>query len=88
MPASIMAVGTSALNSSDLVVAANSRLTVGLKAAAGPKVNARVVISIKDDAGIYYQIDELSPRTTVKELVAGTYRFERPAGPSCGVFSG
>lgn len=91
MPTQILAVGTTAANSSDVVVAAGTPLTVCLKDAAGPKVvsTARVNILLKDDAGEYFVIDKLgSERPAVVINGAGTYRFSRLAGGSCGVFSG
>lgn len=87
--AEILAVGTTAESSSDITVADGSPLTVALKDAAGPKVTAyaAVHIELKDDAGAYFTIDTLTPsKPAVVIYGAGTYRFRRPAGASCGVF--
>lgn len=90
MATEILAVGTSAANSSDVVVATGNQLTVCLKDAAGPVVGGGAVVHIlaKDDAGQYFRVDTLA--TSKPALVitgAGTYRFSRLAGTSCGVFS-
>lgn len=90
MPTEILAVGTTAADSSDQVIASGAQLTVCLKDAAGPAVNGGVVsILLKDDTGQYFKVDELGgSKTAVVIAAAGTYRFSRLAGPSCGVFSG
>ncbi len=91
MPTQILATGTTAADSSDVVVAAGAQLTVCLKDAAGPNVvtGSRVEVKLKDDAGQYYKIDTLTPvKPAVVLAAAGTYRFSRIAGGSCGVFSG
>lgn len=91
MATEILAVGTTAADSSDVVVAAGAQLTVCLKDAAGPVIpNGPVVyISLKDDVGEYFRVDTLrSSKSSVVIIAAGTYRFSRVAGVSCGVFSG
>lgn len=91
MATEILAVGTSAANSGDVTIAAGSTLTVCLKDAAGPAVGstARVEIQIKDDAGEYFTVATLTGgRPSIVIVGAGTYRFSRFAGASCGVFSG
>lgn len=92
MPSEILAVGTTAANSGDQVVASGSTLTVCLKDSAGPDIGptARVDILLKDDAGQYFTVDTLDYRRRAVQLIAaGTYRFSRVAsGDACGVFSG
>lgn len=92
MPTQILAIGTTALDSADQVVSAGTPLTVCLKDANGPTLDpaARVDILLKDDAGQYFQIDSLiaTTRPALMIVAPGTYRFSRPAGPACGVFSG
>ncbi len=91
MPAEILAVGTTAANSSDVTVDPGDTLTVCLKDAAGADValSACVHILLKDDAGQYFRFDSLTGDKPALVLVgAGTYRFSRKAGTSCGVFSG
>lgn len=92
MPAEILAPGTGAADSSDVVIASGSQLTVALKDAAGPNslAGASVKIRIKDDAGQYFDVDTLDAfKPAVVITGAGTYRFSRLAGgPSVGVFSG
>ncbi len=90
MATQILAVGTGAADSADVVVDANG-LTVAVKDAAGPAVAADAVILIllKDDAGQYFQVDAIGfAKPAVFISAAGTYRFSRTAGSSsCGVFS-
>lgn len=91
MATQILAVGTTDANSSDVVVASGAQLTVCLKDVAGPVIpnGVLVYISLKDDAGEYFRIDELrASKSAVVIIAAGTYRFTRVAGVSCGVFSG
>lgn len=90
MPTQILAVGTAAADSADVVVASGTSLTVCLKDAAGPNVlgGSGVDILLKDDAGQYFKVDGLdNMKPAVVINGAGTYRFSRRAGSSCGVFS-
>jgi hypothetical protein len=90
MATNILSVGTTLANSSDVVVAAGTPLTVCLKDAAGTAVEpgARVDIQLKDDVGSYFRVDQLNRGKPAVQITApGTYRFSRPAGVSCGVFS-
>lgn len=91
MATEILAIGTGVANSADVVVAAGTPITVGLKDAAGPVVyGGRVAIQIKADNGEYFNIDELNAPSRLALVIAGagTYRFQRiPESPSCGVFS-
>lgn len=90
MPTEILAVGATAVDSADVVVAAGDLLTVALKDAAGPTLqgSANVSVQLKDDAGQYFTVDHLSASQPALVLSAGTWRFSRPVGESCGVFSG
>ena len=91
MATQILAVGTTAADSTDVVVSAGSTLAVCLKDAAGSTVDnaARVEIQLKDDAGQYFTVATLTGgRPALVIAGAGTYRFSRFAGASCGVFSG
>lgn len=91
MPTQILATNTTAADSSDVVVADGGQLTVCLKDAAGSRVapGARVDILLKDDAGQYFNVTSLdASKPAVVITGAGTYRFSRQAGVSCGVFSG
>lgn len=91
MPTQILAIDTTAADSGDVVVAEGEQLTVSLKDAAGPRIanGARVEIQLKDDAGQYFTVDTLNQgKSSVVIAGAGTYRFSRPLGVSCGVFSG
>jgi cytochrome oxidase Cu insertion factor (SCO1/SenC/PrrC family) len=90
MATEVLAVNTTAANSSDVTIAAGDQLTVSLKDAAGPTVGlaARVDIQLKDDDGEYFTVATLSGGKPSLVIVgAGTYRFSRAAGTSCGVFS-
>jgi hypothetical protein len=89
--AQILAVGTTAADSSDVVVANGSSLAVCLKDAAGPRValGALVHILMKDDAGQYFRVGQLNAEKPAAVIDGGgTYRFSRVAGISCGVFQG
>lgn len=89
MATQLLAVGSSAASSSDLVVTSGTPVTVALNdtdGVVGP--HAAVAIQIKDPSGAYYEIGRLTqsvPITVIGE--AGTYRFTRISGESCGVFS-
>ena len=87
----ILAIGTTAANSSDVVIEVGEPLTVSLEDAAGPKVlgGALVHILLKADSGEYFRVGQLSAERPAAIIDgAGTYRFSRVAGVSCGVFSG
>lgn len=89
--AQILAIGDTDATSADVVVAAGASLTVCLKDNSGPFIggNACVHIQIKADNGQYFTIDTLRPaRSALVISGAGTYRFVRKGGTSCGVFSG
>ena len=91
MAAEILATGTTAASSSDVTVESGSQLTVCLKDADGTTTGAyaRVYVQLKDDSGQYFTVDTLTQaRPAVVIVAAGTYRFTRVAGESCGVFSG
>lgn len=82
MPTSILSTGTTAATSSDVTLTADT--LVALKsAAAGAQVN----ITLKDDAGAYHLVDDLTKEKPSGILPAGTYQFTRVAGASCGVYS-
>lgn len=88
--ANIITTGTTAVDSADVVVT-TTPLTVCLKDAAGPVIagGALVYILLKDDTGQYFQFAQLDRSQPALVLSgAGTYRFSRVAGTSCGVFSG
>lgn len=90
MAVEILAVGTTAASSADVIVASGESLTVCLKDAEGPSIGsyARVQIQLKADSGQYFTIDTLSQaKLAVVIQAAGTYRFARSAGTPCGVFS-
>lgn len=90
MPAQILAVGNTAADSVDVVVAAGSTLTVALKDAAGPGAGGDgglVDVKLKDDVGQYFRVDQLNDGRPALVLSAGTWRFSRLAGANCGVFS-
>lgn len=85
MATEILATGSGAANSADQVLSAGT--SVSLKGYDG---NSRVVISLKDDAGAYNPVGDLTmSQRGLAVLASGTYRFSRPASSSaCGVFSG
>lgn len=85
MPTQILATGSTAADSADIVVAAGEELTVALKGLGSSA--AEVSLKLKDDAGAYQRVDELNSNRRALVLSAGTWRFTRTAGASCGVFS-
>lgn len=89
MATEILAVGMDAADSSDVTVASGDVLTVAVKDVAPPLVdqNALVDVQLKDDDDNYFNIDILEAGRPALVLSAGTYRFSRRAGGSCGVFS-
>lgn len=89
MPTEILAVAATQADSSDVVVAAGDELTVAIKDANPPAVdpNALVDVQLKDDDSNYFNVDLLDSSRPALILGAGTYRFSRRAGGSCGVFS-
>lgn len=91
MPTQVLAVGTGAANSSDVIVAAGATLGVALKDAAGSLVSKTAIVDIlyKDDAGQYFKVGSLNYGQPAVQIGPGTYRFTRKAnGVSVGVFSG
>lgn len=90
MATEVLAIGVTAADSSDVVIASGDQLTVCLKDAGGPTIGAgaRVDIQIKDDGGAYFMVATLNAGKPALVIAgAGTYRFSRAAGVSCGVFS-
>ena len=89
MATELLAIGTTAGESADLVV--TTPVTVCLKDGAGPYVSgANVKIQLKADSGLYFEVGELfggGENAATLIVAPGTYRFVRTAGVSCGVFS-
>lgn len=91
MATEILAIGKTGMSSSDVVVASGAPLTVCIKDGEGPIIDhqAYIDIELKADNGQYFAVDRLTQRKPAVVIQgAGTYRFTRPAGASCGVFSG
>lgn len=88
MATELIATGSTAVNSSDVVVAAGTPVTVSLKGVADGQ--ARVVVILKDDAGGYTNLVGALTASQPSAVISGpgTYRFTRIAGATCGVFSG
>jgi hypothetical protein len=92
MAAELIAVGTGAANSADIVVT-DTPVTVSLKDDAGPElaVGCRIDILLKDNVGAYFWIGALSSFTGQRAAVLsgpGTYRLSRTAdSAACGAFS-
>lgn len=89
MATQILASGTGAATSGDVVV--TTPLAVALKRTGANRVdeNAFVEVQLQDDAGAYNVIGQLTTRIPGAVIGgAGTYRFVRAASSSaCGVFS-
>ncbi len=89
--ANVLAIGTTAANSSDIVVAAGAIGSFSLKKTSGGVLNAQSLVKVyrKDDLGEYNLIGRLNTSKSFISLPEGTYRFSRAASaPSVGVFSG
>jgi hypothetical protein len=84
MATEILATGTGALTSSDVVV--TSALTVALKGLSGDQP-ALVRIELYDGAAYQYVGRLTSDQRSQVITGPGTYRFIRASG-TCGVFSG
>lgn len=85
MPTQLLATGDTAANSSELVVADGSVVTVCIKGDTSP---VYVGIYLKDDAAAFHKVGELNSFSRAIAISApGTYRFTRVAGENCGVFS-
>lgn len=86
--AEVLAPGTSAASSSDIVVAAPTMIALKVF-----QPQAEVTIELKDEDGLYWPVDNLNGvgRIGVVLQAAATYRVTRRdkgAGGSCGVFTG
>jgi hypothetical protein len=85
MATQLLATGSTAADSTDVVIDQGSTLTVSLK---GADAKAQVNIALKDDVSGYQVVGSLSlPKKAVCIIAPGTYRFSRLAGGTCGVFS-
>lgn len=85
MATQLLAAGSTAASSSDLVV--TTAVAISLKGLTGAE--AFVYIELKDDAAAYQQVGQLTSTAPATVISApGTYRFTRRAGATCGVFSG
>lgn len=83
MATQILATAATAADSSDLAV--TTPVTVALK---GYVAGAQVYIYLKDDVPAYNLVGQLTAYSPALSITAaGTYRFSRVAGASCGVFS-
>lgn len=86
MATQLIANGTTAANSADLVVAAGTPVTIVLNSIVDD--DAQVRIEIKDPASAYNAVGLLTSSAPATVIIApGTYRFTRIAGGSCGVLS-
>lgn len=89
MATQLLDAGSSAASSEDLVVENGTPVTVALNDTDGiVGLGSAVAIQIKDPDGVYFEIGRLTesnPCTVI--AAAGTYRFTRIKGDSCGVFS-
>lgn len=80
--ANVLSAGTSAASSSDQTITTDT--VFGLK---GATTGARVKIELKDDGSAYNLVGYLTLEEPAKVLSAGTWRFTRLQGVSCGVYS-
>ncbi len=80
--ANVLTTGTSNTSSSDQAITSDT--VFGLK---DYSVGAKVKIELKDDGSNYNLQGYLTPEEPGKVLSAGTWRFTRTGGVSCGVYS-
>ena len=86
MPSEILAVGSTAASSADVVIAEGETATVGIKGFTAS--SAEVHIELKDDDAGYNYLGSLRPTIPAVSITSpGTYRFTRRAGAACGVYS-
>lgn len=99
---SVLAVGSTALSSSDIVVAAATLVCLKNTAPAPVGELAQVIIELKDDAGAYWPVGEITGVGPLSMLLtaSATYRVTRVAANTsganpaatakfvCGVFTG
>lgn len=92
MATEILAVGTTADNSSEVTVTAGAPVTVCLKDVAGltavpPGCDVRILI--KDDDAAFFEIGKLTAQNPATVLIGpGVYVLSRiGGGPACGAFS-
>lgn len=79
----ILTTGSTEESSSDATFTTDT--LVSLKGAVD---GAYVAVELKDDGSAYNKVATLTQSQPAGILPAGTYRFSRRAGASCGVFSG
>lgn len=82
MATNVLTTGTDSTPSSEVVVTSDTLFS--LKAAAS---GARVNIELKNDGATFDVIGALTQAAPAGILAAGTYRFTRVGGISCGVYS-
>lgn len=101
MATEVLAPGSTAANSSDIVVAANTLVCLkGSATGVGPGERAQVIIEAKDEDGFYWPVANLQGGGPLSVLLeaAGTYRARRIAADAngyaynaamfnCGVFT-
>lgn len=99
---SVLAVGSTALSSSDIVVAAATIVCLKNTSPAPVGELAQVIVELKDDAGAYWPVGEITGVGPLSMLLtaAATYRVTRVAANpngalvkdvakyTCGVFTG
>lgn len=84
MATQLLASANTAANSADIVVVAGTPATVFLKDAAGPDLasDAVIYIQVKDDAGEYFTIGQLTwqrQQNAMQLNGPATFRLSRPA---------
>lgn len=80
--ANVLTTAATDASSSDQTITSDT--VYGLK---GASAGAKVKIELKDDGGLYVHVGYLTPEESAKVLSAGTWRFTRVGGVSCGVYS-
>lgn len=82
MATNVLTTGTDSTPSSEVVVTSDTLFS--LKAAVS---GAKVTVEVKNDGGTFDVLGTLTQEDPAGILPAGTYRFTRVGGVTCGVFS-
>lgn len=86
--AQVLAIGSGAATSADFTVTGPTAVALKFTSAPSNSPSARVSLQLKDDAGAYWPVVELSATVRFAILGApGVYRAQRFEG-TCGVFTG
>ena len=87
MPTELLPIGTGPANSADVVVTGPTMFVMKSGEPDQSRHGARLVVQIKDDAGAYWAIGEMTGAIPALVVVGpGTYRLQRRGTVACGAF--